>query len=295
MVFHFREVTVSGANEGVEGMSGMINAITDAMVTAGWSIVDDRRGQAGSSLLTTTHKIVLVNDGGESGTSPNIYFTMTSGTSATVNQITIGMQISGAYDVGSHDVPASGVRYPDSGLLSQMRTFIGDPDGYNHLWIAADKDQVTWVNNSTGNTNYHVVVGKVKAFLDEDSEPYGAVLYSSVNVNISNGATGIVGNPPEVIDVVSDGDFFTYSTLSTKNEPRAGLGNKEAIFTAVPILWSVDDAAPVRKGVIGFVKHLFTAANQSAGLPPFGRLVVSGTGQEFAVFGTTNTLVMRAN
>ena len=109
MTFVYNEVTISGGHEGELGTSGVLNAITDAMVSAGWSLVDDRRAQAGSATLSLTHKVVLSSNGGESGTSPDIYLTITSGTAAATTASTLGMQISGAYDVGSHAVPASGV------------------------------------------------------------------------------------------------------------------------------------------------------------------------------------------
>lgn len=296
MVFVYNEVTVSGGNEGIVGAAGVINALTDTLVAAGWSIDDDRRSQAGSSSLATTHKIVFVNDGGEEGNHPNLYITLTSGVSATQNQTVVGMQISGAYDNVSHTVPASGVKNPDTTTLSQLRTFNVDPDGYNRLWMAADKEQITFVNNYAGNQLPLVFLGRVHKFLDDDLEPYGAIIYSPGSMApISNGALGLVGNNPvETITAIADGDV-TGMTFNVAAEPRAGLGNSEAIFTAAPLLWTLDDASPVRKGAIGHPRHCFTGASQTAGLPPFGRAVVSGTGQEFAVFGANNTLFLRKN
>lgn len=296
MVFVYNEVTVSGGNEGVVGAAGVINALADTLVAAGWSIDDDRRDQAGSASLTTTHKIVFVNDGGEEGTHPNIYITLTSGTSASQNQTVVGMQISGAYDNVSHTVPASGVKHPDTTTLFQLRTFNVDPDGYNRLWMAADKDQITFVNNYAGDQLPLVMIGRVHKFLDDDLEPYGAVIFSPGSMApVSNGALGLVGNNPvETITAISDGDMRAM-TFSVAAEPRAGLGNSEAIFTATPPLWTIDDASPLRKGAIGHPRHCFVGASQTAGLPPFGTAVVSGTGQEFAVFGGNNTLFLRKN
>jgi hypothetical protein len=296
MVFSYNEVTISGGNAGIVGASSVLDAVADTMVAAGWVIDDDRRSQAGSSVLANTHKIVLRNEGGESGTSPNIYVTLTSGNSAAQNAATVGMQVSGAYDNVSHTVPASGVKNPNTTTLSQLRTFSVDADGYNRLWIAADKDQVALVNNHSGSVTPVVFLGRIHKYLDDELEPYGAIVFSPGSMTpVSNNALGIVGNnPPETITTSSDGDTVTIA-LTSAQEPRQGLGNQEAIFTANPILWTVDDASPVRKGVIGQIRHVWAGANQNAGLPPFGTAVVSGTGQEFAVFGGSTTLFLRKN
>lgn len=296
MTFVYREVTVSGGNEGVVGAAGVLNAMTAAFVDAGWVIDDDRRSQAGSSTLANTHKVVLVNNGGESGTSPNLYVTLTSGISASQNQSVVGMQISTAYDNVSHTVPGSGIKYPDTTILGQLRTLSVDADGYNRLWIASDKDQMTLAGNHSGNVTPILYLGRIHKYLDDDLEPYGAIIFSPGSMTpVSNNALGIVGNnPPQSITTSSDGDTTTISLTNTQ-EPRQGLGNKEAIFTANPILWYIDDASPVRKGIIGQIRHVWAGANQNAGLPPFGQAVVSGTGQEFAVFGGSQTAFLRKN
>lgn len=60
MPFAFREVTISGILQTVEGTSAALNVITDVMVNEmGWILEDDRRAQAGSSNVTLTHKVVF--------------------------------------------------------------------------------------------------------------------------------------------------------------------------------------------------------------------------------------------
>jgi hypothetical protein len=296
MSFVFRELTVSGSNQGVEGTSGVINAITDAMTTAGWAIEDDRRSQAGSTSLVTTHKIVLKSDGGELGTSPNWYLTLTSGTSSTQGLNDIGTQISTAYDVGAHDVSASGIKNPDTGTLSSLTKLVTDSDGYNALWIAADKDVVVIVNNYVGTSFSAFYAGKAVNFLDEDKEPYGVMTRIVANhAWAGSGAVGIVGNPPENITTGSDG-YILYYAFAATNEPRVGLGNPEALFTAVPWLWVVNDASPLRKGAIGYLKHCYSGAPNTAGVPFIGKAVVSETGQEFRVFaGAAASFYLRAS
>lgn len=296
MTFVYNEVTISGGNIGELGVTGILNAITDTMLSAGWTMEDDRRARAGSATLSLTHKVVLKSNNGESGTSPNVYFTLTSGTAAATTATTLGMQVSGAYDVGAHAVPASGVKSPNTTTLSQLRTFTVDPDGYNRLWIAADKDAISFVVNRQG-TSYAVVdMGKGNNFLDETLEPYG--VYLSNLTSLSSTATsifGLLGNNPVVsINATLDSSFFTY-IFAAANQPTKGLGNQEPRWAAMPIAWVSVNTSPVNKGWIGYVKHKFSGASQVEGIPVVGEAEDVTTGKKFKVFGSTLTFFLRKN
>lgn len=296
MTFVYNEVTISGGNEGELGVTGILNAVTDTMVSAGWVLVDDRRSQAGSATLSLTHKVVLSSNGGESGTSPDIYITLTSGTAAATTATTIGMQISGAYDVGTHAVPASGVKSPDTTTLSALQTFSVDPDGYNRLWMAADQDAFVFVVNYAGDSYQQVHAGKGLNFLDETLEPYGA--YLSLNGSITSTPSSVYGllgnNPVQVINSTNDTSFVSY-TFAASNQPTTGLGNTEPLFAAMPVAWIALNPSPVQKGWIGYVKHCFAGASKTEGLPTVGEAEDINTGKQFKVFSSTTSMFMRKN
>ena len=294
MTFVYNEVTVSGGNESVNGPSGVINALTDQLVSAGWVLEDDRRSQPGSATLSLTHKVVLKSDGGESGTSPNVYITLTSGTAAATTATTVGMQVSGAYDVGAHAVPASGVKSPDTTTLSLLRVFGVDPDGYNRLWMAADRDAISFVINYAGDTYYTVDIGKGTNFLNEELEPYG--VYLSTFGSITSAPTSVYGlmgnNTVQQVNTTNDTNFVTY-TFAASNQPTRGMGNEEPRFAAMPITWIAANASPVQRGWIGYVKHKFAGASEAEGLPTVGEAVDITTGQEFKVFSSPASFFLR--
>ena len=298
MSFAFKEVTVSGGNFDVEGTASAIDEITDVMVSAGWTIDDDRRSQPGSTSMTTTHKVVLVNDGGESGTDPNIYITLVSGTSASPGSDTVGFQVATAYDNVSHDVPASGIKIPNTNNPSFLsKKFDGDSNGYINMWIAADKDSVAVFTNSIGTRDQRVIVGKCIPFMDRDAEPYSVYLSNAGTFSATDSSVyAIVGNNPVQSIITSSDSSFSALTLTVSEEPRDGLGQDRHLYTGIPVLFSVDDTSPLLKGVLGYVDHIFTAVAQTVGLPRVGKMVVSGTGQEYIVFGqSTNSVFLRAS
>lgn len=296
MTFVYKEVTVSGGNIDEHGVSGVLNAITDQLVTAGWSIVDDRRSQNGSATLSLTHKVVLVSNNGESGSSPNVYFTLTSGTAAATTATTLGMQVSGAYDVGAHAVPASGVKSPNTTTLSQLRTFSCDPDGYNRLWMSADQDAISFVINYQGNIYYTIDMGRGDNFLDESLEPYGVYL-STVGLitSLATSVYGLMGNnPAQPINATNDSQFLSY-TYAASNQPGRGLGSNEPRWAAMPIAWVATNTSPVQQGWIGYVKHRFSGASDVEGIPTVGEAVDINTGKEFKVFGDASSFYLRKN
>jgi hypothetical protein len=295
MVFIYREVTVSGANEGVEGSSGIINAMTDLLVDCGWSIEDDRRAQPGSSNSTTTHKVVLVNNGGETGTNPNWYLTIVSGTTTTINSNTVGLQVSTSYDVSAHFPFASGVAHPSSTNPATNRTFLCDSNGFTALFMSADKEGIAMVTNYEGSDRYQVYAGRVDSFLGPELEPYGIAVNTLLQPNPTVVTYGIVGNPPQELSAAQDSTTLTYLQTNAQ-QPRQNLGQDEASWTAVPIMWVVQDSSPARKGAIGYFRNMFAMAVETAGVPFIGRATVSGTGQEFRVFsGTATSIALRAS
>lgn len=298
MVFSFKQVTISGGNQGVEGTSGVINAITDVLVNeVGWLIEDDRRSQPGSNSPATTHKIVFNSNGGETGTSPNWFLTLTSGTRSSIGLDTIATQISTAYDVGTHLIPASGVGVINNTNLAFFRTFSTDSDGYNQLFIAADKDGVAIFNNHRANSWGIFLAGKAITPFDASFEPYGVYLHTSTAPNVvGTDWLGIVGNPPSAVDSINDGSVLNFNTGAAQ-EPRTNLGNSEPVFTATPLVWSISDASPAQKGTgtIGFARHIFSMPTSTIGIPFIGKMLVPGTGQEFIVFGDSISIALRAS
>jgi len=296
VVFSFKQVTISGANEGVEGTSAVINAITDVLVNeVGWLIEDDRRNQAGSTLVANTHKIVFNSNGGESGSDPNWYLTLISGSGVATANDNLRVQVSTAYNVSTHLIPASGVGVINSTNVTSLTTTRTDSDGYNLLFVAADKDGIAIFNNFGGTFWGVLMAGKAITPFDASFEPYGVYLHTSTVPNvIGTDWRGIVGNPPSVADAANDGVTLNLN-IAASQEPRSGLGNSEAIFTALPIVWSINDVSPAQKGTIGFVRHIFSLPNSSIGIPFIGKMVVPGTAQEFIVFGDSISIALRAS
>ena len=294
MTFVYNEITISGGNRDVHGITGVLNALTDHLVTCGFVLVDDRRSQPGSATLSLTHKVVLSSDGGESGLDPNFYITLTSGLAAATTATQIGMQVSTAYDVGAHAVPASGIKSPDTFTLSQLRSFTMDVDGYNRLWMSADQDAISFVQNYIGDTYWTVDIGKADTFLDGDLEPYGVYL-SSIGA-IQSTPTSVFGlmgnNPVNPVLATNDSGFVSY-IFAAANQPTQGMGNEEPRWAAMPITWIAFNSVPLTKGWIGFVKHKFSAASKAEGIPTVGEAVDILTGQEFKVFSSTTSFFLR--
>ncbi len=286
MTYVYDEVTISGGNFDVEGTSACLNQFVDTMTTAGWVLEDDRRDQPGTTSTVTTHKVVLHNDGGEIGTDPNLYITMTSGNSATQNSNFIQFQLHLAYDVGPHTIPSSGLPLPDStNPATFTKTISVDSNGYTNMWLACDKDSLICFVNSTATIDYTVMFGRVDRFMNSEDEPYATYLASSAShaSNLGSVHCHIGNNPVQKILTGSDA-IFTAASLNIANEPRTGLGQDKFLYSALPLLFTIDDASPILKGAIGYVKNVFTGVGNTSGLPRVGRAVVSGTGEVYTIF-----------
>jgi hypothetical protein len=287
MPFAYRDTIVSGTRAGVEGTSQGINEIVDLMVNnMGWSLTDDRRNQAGNASEALTHKVVLSNGQGESGDQSNWYLTLASGSAAVVNQDTINMKIHSAYDTGTHLVPGSGVETPTTLVTHSIST---DSDGNYRLWISGDKDGIAVV--SVARDAYAIALaGRSQTFLDSSLEPFGCYLFSVAETAIATTAVkSLAGNPVQAFTGNGEGEFLIYGYSAT-NDPRMGLGNEEAFFSALPIVHTVDDASPLRKGAIGLVSNAWACAPATAGWLKGTVIVVSGTpNKEYIAFPSPST------
>lgn len=291
MTFAYRQVTISGHRNGTEGTSKALNEIVDVMVNGmGWVLEDDRRNQAGSATLSATHKVALRSNLGESGDQPQWHVVLTSGIAAAAPSDFIGCQISTAYDTTAHDVPGTGIETPTDHTSVRIDT---DADGQFVLWISGNKDGVVLVTHEQGQFNW-LTFGRTQHFLTTSLEPYGIYTVSastSINPTIGNVA-GIAGEPPQSF-TTTEGLFLSY-TLSSTNQPQYNLGEREAIFTAFPVIFAVNDVSPVRKGAIGICPNFWSAVTENAGIISPTEFVVSGTSERYMAFGgTTATLVIR--
>ena len=290
MTFAYRQVTISGHRNGTEGTSKALNEIVDVMVNGmGWVLEDDRRTQAGNASIITTHKVALRSNLGESGNQPQWHVVLTSGTAAAVLDNLIGCQISTAYDTAAHDVPATGVEAPADHTSQSLGT---DADGQFILWISGNKDGVVLVTQEQGQFNW-LTFGRSQHFLGNNLEPYGIYVVGAATPNPnSTQAPSIAGEPPQTFTTAEAG-FLDYA-LATTNQPQYNLGEREAIFTALPLIHMVNDASPVRKGAIGICSNFWSAVNENAGIISPTEFTVSGTTERYLGFGTAAaTLLIR--
>lgn len=148
---------------------------------------------------------------------------------------------------------------------------------------------VTQVNT----TEAWMTAGRSQHFLDDTMEPYGLYAYSALNyVPTTTTVRSIAGEPPQAFPNASEGEFLAYA-LGTTNEPRVGLGNSEAVWTATPMLHTVDDASPLSKGAIGVCSNFWSMTNQTTGIASPTEFEVTGTGERYLAFGGSASLVIR--
>ena len=95
------------------------------------------------------------------------------------------------------------------------------------------------------------------------------------------------------LTAAGEGEFLGIA-LATTNEPRQGLGQEEAIFTFLPLVHTVDDASPLRKGAIGMVRNMWLGVTSNVGWLRESLITISGSSQTYLAFpDTTNSLVIR--
>lgn len=283
MTYAYKRVTVSGINIGTEGTSKAISLITDFLVNdCGWILEDDRRSQGGSATLSATHKVVLRNNKGENGDTPEWYITLASGVGAAAANSNIDCFIHTAYDVGTHTVPASGLSTPLQTVRNGV-TFVVDTDGYFNMWMFGDKDGFVVVNNEL-NTQQMLIAGRVYPLLSDTYEPYGIYLTTQSNSfsPLHTSIRSIIGQPPLAITTASEGSFLWHAPTATQ-EPRLGLpSNREPTFALLPILFVASNAT--NKGAIGIVRHVFGAVPESVGWVEGSILTASGSGRTYIAF-----------
>jgi len=287
MTFTFKHVVISGSTQGFEGTSATINALTDVLTNdMGWSLVDDRRTQPGNVSLADTHKVVLSTDG-EIGSFPTWYLTLASGINATVNSNNLGLHISNAYDVGTHNVPASGVQVPivRTGIGAILPVFA--TNGHFNLWVSGDKDGVVIVWDAN-NSLSHLKLGRSRHFLNDDLEPFG--LYYGYVTNLSpvdSNMASIVGNPAIGLVPTGQSGLITVG-LSSSNEPRSGLGEVEPSFAILPLIHVATNGSN-KRGAIGVATNIWTVAPSSSDSGSVtGTILTSRTsGRKYLVFANT--------
>ncbi len=282
MTFAFRETTVSGLLLNVEGTSKYIKVIEDVLINdMGWALAEDSTALAGAN-----HKLILHNNGGESGSDPNYYLILTSGTT---NEI--GLQIATAWTVGSPgSVPGSGVGPAPTNTTTM--TLETDEDGLFIGWIVGDKDAVNFVTRivtTANSTDYDLsCVGRCLQFHDETLEPYSVYLFGSASASTiveSTNVTGLVGNNPVIaLGNSADGEiqFYAHSTVSEPWSLDETPGAVEKNFTAMPYLWNADDT--VNKGSMGLLRHIWSI--NATGLPDETIMQDRTTNDEYIVFNT---------
>jgi hypothetical protein len=161
--------------------------------------------------------------------------------------------------------------------------------------MSADKEGIAMITNYEGQDRYQVYAGRVDSFLGPELEPYGIAVHTLLQPNPTVVTYGIVGNPPQELSAAQDATTLTYLQTNLQ-QPRQNLGQDEASWVAVPIMFVVQDSSPARKGAIGYFRNMFAMPVETAGVPWIGRATVSGTGQEFRVFsGTASSLALRAS
>ena len=284
MPFAFRHAVISGTNVDEEGISSTINFLTDTLVNdMGWSLVDDRRAQPGAASLADTHKVVL-STRGETDINPTWYLTMASGTNAPVNSNVLSFHLTNAYDIGTHDVPGSGVQAPAArtGAASLQPTLTSN--GHFNVWVSGDKEGVVLVWDA-GNTFNHAAFGRARSFLNDTFEPFGLYYTSVAGLNPATSLLrGIVGNPSIELNLNGAGTLVTFG-LGSSNEPRTGLGENEPSYAIVPLLYAATNGAGQR-GAIGLAQNLWSVTPQAtAGGSITGTILTSRTSsRKYLVF-----------
>ncbi len=281
MTFAYREVTVSGIRYDTEGTSKAIKEIEDVMVNdMGWVLEEDSTTLAGSN-----HKLIMHNNGGESGLDPNFYLIMTSGTT---NQLQL--QVSTAWTAGSPgSVPGSGTVSP----LTTPRTVATDEDGNFKLWISGDKDAVNFVTNPL--SSYQSAhFGRAVPLLDTSFEPYAVYLIAdagSIPSVESASAYGLISNNPIIgINANSDTTVIAYSTLTTNEPYNLDDSQDQPFYTALPYLWLSDNTSPLNKGAIGLLRNVWRSTN--LGIINETVFTNPANSEEFIGFDTNTTTIL---
>ncbi|MBD3260424.1 MAG: hypothetical protein GF334_01880 [Candidatus Altiarchaeales archaeon] len=289
MVFTFRQVIVSGTQEGVEGVSAALQELNTFMQDAGWSLVDDRSAEPGTNIDSTHHKIVWSSNG-EQGNYPTFFVTAYSGTGTPTDSSRISIDVHSAYDVGTHTFPASGVRSASTNLTgigsTQSAVQVRSQDDNTELYISGDSEMVALVtrktiDNSAGTTMDSICFGRFNSFMSVNENPYPLLVNGDSTVGGGvvttnfNSVRGIGGNPPAGFNQNNDMEVLAHQF--TSNQQPYDLGSANDVWVALPFLVTYDDTSPIpRSGIAGTVRNAWVGA-ESFILNNLSILTASGT------------------
>jgi hypothetical protein len=280
MAFLYRTVMVSGTLPDKEGVSLGMEAISLFLQDVGWNLIDDRSAEPATG-VPSTHMKYVFSSNGEQGQYPTFFLTLYSGTSAAQNSDAMGHQVHTAYDVGAHDVPASGV-VSDTllGYVSNSLQIESQTENMQ-LWMSGDSEMVHIVSkrettlNST--TMDNVYFGRYNSFEPIYENPYPLIAQGGTNTIVTDqiNARGIGGNPPRAF--AQNTDMTTFAALITTGQQPYNIGAVDSIFVALPLLVVYNDTSPVGKGVSGTIRNGWKGTSPSAGLLNLSFLTASGT------------------
>lgn len=282
MVFRYKLVTVSGTQEGVEGVSAGINEITTYLQEVGWNLVDDRRSQAASNDISLTHKVVFSSNG-EEDNYPTFFLTLVSGTSTATDQNAVTFLAHTAYDLTAHDVPASGVSSgPNNKPSAVERLQIRSQDDDTEIYMSGDSEMVHFITrrvnlNNISSTMDNVMVGRFNSFMSIEDNPYPLIANGSTGITITTAefseVRGTGGNPPEAFDASGSMEVRNY-VINTAQQPY-NIGAADTVFNALPLLVSYNSAS-IGKGIAGTIRNAW-ALPANVGVLNLGNLIASGT------------------
>lgn len=297
MVYLYRRVLVSGTAEGVEGVSAGLAEISTFMQDCGWTLFDDRSAQPGNA-LNTDHMKYVFSSNGEEGNYPTYFFTLTSGSTTSVNSNAVYFSCDSAYDIGTHTTAASGVTTRNgtgnTDVNGDNRLQILSQSDNTEIYMAGDSEMVHLItrkesdNNST-NTMDNVYFGRFNSFFTVDENPYPLIVMGQAGNGIVTATTsfprGIWGNPPE--SSAARGQLTTIGmAVSFDNNQPYDMG-VDSIFTALPIAITYNNLAPYahKKAYAGTVRNGWISADRTR-LANLSILTASGTegAQEFITF-----------
>jgi hypothetical protein len=280
MVFLYRRIVVSGTLPDKEGVSLGLSEISTFLQDVGWNLIDDRSAEPATGVRSTHMKYVFSSNG-EQGQYPTFFLTLFSGTSAAQNSDAVGHQVHTAYDVGTHDIPASGV-VSDTllGYVSNSLQIESQTENMQ-LWMSGDSEMVHIVSerettkNST--TMDNVYFGRYNSFEPIYENPYPLIAQGGTNTIVTDqiNARGIGGNPPRAF--AQNTDMTTFAALITTGQQPYNIGAVDSIFVALPLLVVYNDTSPVGKGVSGTIRNGWKGTSPSAGLLNLSFLTASGT------------------
>ncbi len=283
MVFLYRTVMVSGTLPDKEGVSEGMASISLFLQDVGWNLIDDRSAEPATG-VPATHMKYVFSSNGEEDQYPTFFLTLYSGTNTAVNSDVMGHQVHTAYDVGAHDVPASGV-VSDTALGNANNSLQIESQSENmQLWMSGDSEMVHIVSmretskNST--TMDNIYFGRFNSFTDIDENPYPLIAQGGTSTIVTNqtNARGIGGNPPQAFS--NNSEMETFAVLTVSNQQPYQIGAANDIWLASPILVNYVDASPAsipRKNIAGTVRNGWRGSPPSTGMLNLSFLTASGT------------------